>query len=62
MKCLFQLTLEEYVKDLEERLATKKELREGNLKAPELWQEAEDRFVQLDSSLKKNTAFIKRLV
>lgn len=56
----FQVFLLNYIQECEDRLAKKKELRAQNLAVvkdrPEL------NTALLDSSLKKNTAFIKKLV
>lgn len=50
--------LQKYIDDLHEKLKLKSELREKNITRilP-----AEDYFTKLDSSLKKNTAFVKKL-
>lgn len=50
--------LQKYIEDLDEKLKLKNELREKNISRilP-----AENYFSKLDSSLKKNTAFVKKL-
>lgn len=50
--------LQKYIDDLQEKLKLKSELREKNVTRilP-----ADDYFTKLDSSLKKNTAFVKKL-
>ncbi|XP_037077123.1 regulator of nonsense transcripts 2-like [Pollicipes pollicipes] len=51
--------LNSYIIETEERMATKAELREANLAAATERQEVS--FSALDSSLKKNTAFVRKL-
>lgn len=50
--------LQDYVKEAELRLATKEEIRSSNMNVT---RPAESYFTTLDSSLKKNTTFVKKL-
>lgn len=50
--------LEKYVEELREKIKLKLELREKNLNRQ---LPSENFFTKLDSSLKKNTAFVKKL-
>ncbi|XP_050312135.1 regulator of nonsense transcripts 2 isoform X2 [Anthonomus grandis grandis] len=52
--------IKSYVKDAEERLKSKQELRTTNQNAPQN-RPSESHFSKLDSSLKKNTAFVKKI-
>jgi regulator of nonsense transcripts 2 len=51
--------LEKYVAELNEKIKQKSELRQQNV--TKLKRPTEDYFFKLDSSLKKNTAFVKKL-
>jgi regulator of nonsense transcripts 2 len=50
--------LQKYIEELSEKLKTKNELRDKNINRS---LPADDYFFKLDSSLKKNTAFVKKL-
>lgn len=50
--------IENFIKELETKIQTKSKLREENLKCQ---RPPEEYFSRLDSSLKKNTAFVKKL-
>ncbi|CAG9856065.1 unnamed protein product [Phyllotreta striolata] len=49
-----------FIQEVEEKQALKKELRAKNLNAPSL-RPSDSSFSKLDSSLKKNTAFVKKI-
>lgn len=53
-------TLISYIQDLEARLVSKQGLRTANQNAPNI-RPTESYFTKLDSSLKKNTAFVKKI-
>ena len=50
--------LQDYVKEMEQRLATKEEIRTSNVNAT---RPPDSYFSKLDSSLKRNTTFVKKL-
>lgn len=52
--------LKSYIKDVEERLKFKQESRAANQNAPQT-RPGDSHFSKLDSSLKKNTAFVKKI-
>lgn len=58
---LFQKILDLYVSEVEQRLSQKQVLREENQDVVSLRPD-EYHFSKLDSSLKKNTAFVRKLV